>query len=390
MMMILPAVLGIEQITSIVPSPDPLGYPVPVWIIRALAYLTLTLHLSAVHFTVGSALLFLWLRLIRRDTHDGALRFLGSGLPLGLSYVITFGIPPLLFAQVLYGQYFYSSSVLIGAFWIQVIPAVILAYAGFYYHKLCRNRRPGGQTLVIGVCTLLLLYVGIIYVSNFTLAVSPDKWASMYAASPGGGRLSHGEPTLHSRLALVLSSALGVSGLGLIWRGVFLERWGMSAVGHASRMLGFRALLVTAILWITIVVWMAFADSWESQRDLAETGNARIILIVWMLAAVAGLVLGYMATQGRGLMLPILASLSIVGTTACLVILRDLVRIGQLAPAWDTSLVPVRAQWGMFSMFLVTLVIGGGLIIFLLVKVVPGLAGSARGEDGTSVVAESV
>ena len=42
-----------------VPAPDPLGLPVPAWILQALSYLTLALHFTAVHFTVGGALLLL-------------------------------------------------------------------------------------------------------------------------------------------------------------------------------------------------------------------------------------------------------------------------------------------------------------------------------------------
>ncbi|MBU0640628.1 MAG: hypothetical protein KKB50_17335, partial [Planctomycetes bacterium] len=208
------------------PDADPLGYPLPAWILRALAYLTLTLHLSAMQFTVGGALILLWARFRQGPGYAEAARFLGSGLPLGVSYLVTLGIPPLLFVQVLYGQMFYSSSVLLGAYWIQVIPVLILAYAGFYYHKLRRDRAPSVQGAVVAISVLLLLYIGYIYVSNLTLLMSPEKWGGMYAAAPAGNVLHHHEPTLHGRYLLFLASSFGVAGLALIWRGVFLARWG--------------------------------------------------------------------------------------------------------------------------------------------------------------------
>ena len=74
-----------------------------------------------------------------------------------MTYVINLGVPPLLFAQVLYGRAIYTSSVMIGLRWIAVIPALILAYWLLYRfsaaldagksslvdrrHRLARHRR---------------------------------------------------------------------------------------------------------------------------------------------------------------------------------------------------------------------------------------------------------
>jgi hypothetical protein len=38
------------------------------------------------------------------------------------------GVPPLLFAQVLYGRALYTSSVLIGVYWISIIGILMLTY----------------------------------------------------------------------------------------------------------------------------------------------------------------------------------------------------------------------------------------------------------------------
>jgi len=71
--------------------------PLPAFILQSLAYLTFTLHLLAMQFTVGGAILLLinWLR-SRRSADASAVataRFFGTGLPLGFSYLVTFGIP---------------------------------------------------------------------------------------------------------------------------------------------------------------------------------------------------------------------------------------------------------------------------------------------------------
>ncbi|MFH1420028.1 MAG: hypothetical protein ABII12_17270 [Planctomycetota bacterium] len=363
-----------------IPAADPLGYPVPAWLIRALAYLTLTLHLSAVHFTVGGALLLLWVLLRRRAGYERTSRFLGSSLPLGVSYLITLGIPPLLFVQVLYGQFFYTSSVLIGAFWIQVIPAVILAYAGFYYQKLKRDSRPGRRMVVIAACTLLLLYVGFIYVNNFTLAMAPRTWAALYTESPGGGHLTHGDPTIHPRLLLFLAGAFAVAGLAMIWRGAFLEKWGIVDAGRASRAFGFNALLLTPFLWIVGAMGWYRVES-EELRALFSGSRAELALLaLWCVGGLLMILAAYRARQSAGLFSTFVASLGMFTATACMVVLRDFYRIAKLAPDWDASSVDVRAQWGMFAIFAAFLVIGLAFVIGLLVKSTPGMAAAARAE----------
>ncbi len=53
-------------------------------------------------------------------------------LPTLMVFVINLGIPPLLFAQVLYGCALYTSSVLIGTYWISVILLLMASYYGLY------------------------------------------------------------------------------------------------------------------------------------------------------------------------------------------------------------------------------------------------------------------
>ena len=45
-----------------------------------------------------------------------------------MTFVINLAVPPLLFAQVLYGRALYTSSVLIGIYWISIIGILMLTY----------------------------------------------------------------------------------------------------------------------------------------------------------------------------------------------------------------------------------------------------------------------
>ena len=117
------------------PAFDPIPLPAPVWLFKVLHVLTLALHFSAMQMLVGGLLLALGLNLrgaggqgavalARRD----AASVLGRRLPIVMTYVINLGVPPLLFAQVLYGPALYTSSVLIGAWWISIIVLLTLGY----------------------------------------------------------------------------------------------------------------------------------------------------------------------------------------------------------------------------------------------------------------------
>ena len=369
--------LGILVGALTIPPADPLGYAVPVWILQALSYLTLTLHFLAMNFTIGASLLVLWTYIRKQPGYDGVRHFLGSGLPLGVSYIITLGIPPLLFVQVLYGQLFYSSSVVLGAFWIQVIPAVMAAYGAYYYHKLNRRSRPRLQWLVVLASMGLLLWVGYIYVSNLTLSMSPEKWSGIYAQHPGGSILHHGEPSLHPRFLLFLAGSFAVAGLALIWRGVYLLRWGFEEAGRQSQKLGLRAFLLSPVVWI---VAGAGVYATRTQDLLAMFDHAATIplMTIGIVCGLLAVVFAFLSVGRQKALFPLVSSVGVTGVIASMVIFRDQARMAYLEPYFQLSSVPVNAQWGMLTIFLVSLVIGLALLVFLALKVVPKMAEGAR------------
>ena len=63
-------------------------------------------------------------------------------LPVMIALGINMGVPPLLFLQVVYGNLFYSSSVLMAVYWILIIPLLILAYYGTYIHIFRYGKSP--------------------------------------------------------------------------------------------------------------------------------------------------------------------------------------------------------------------------------------------------------
>ncbi len=364
------------------PSPDPLGYPVPVELLRGLSYLTLTLHFLAMHFTLGGVMLWLWLRLRKPAHADSLSRYLGNGLTLGFSYLVTLGIPPLLFLQVTYGQLFYSSSVLIGAHWILVVPLLIVAYGLFYLHKLTRERKPSAQWIYLLIAFLAMLTIGFFYVNNLTLMQAPERWMDLYHLRPNGQALNMKDPTVVPRWLTFLSPALAVAGLGLITAGTVLRRWREDEKGRAFQSLGIKAFLVSAAATAAFGAWFILR---LPDPVVARVREMPLLLPVAgagvALFALAAL-LAFLASRSRSLGLPIAALVAAALSLSALVGLRDMLRLSYIAPFFSPADVPVHAQWTMFFLFAGTLVLGLALVVGLTAAVVGNLVRGYRGSEG--------
>src|ERR1700756_5202947 len=111
------------------PAVDPIPLPAPIWLIKLLHIVTLALHFVAVEMLLGGLLIAIILSSFRNSPHARVTaRAIARRLTVVMTYVINLGVPPLLFAQVLYGRALYTSSVLIGAWWISIILLLTLAY----------------------------------------------------------------------------------------------------------------------------------------------------------------------------------------------------------------------------------------------------------------------
>lgn len=362
------------------PSPDPLGYPLPPVLLQALSYFTLTLHFLAMNLTIGSLFISLWLRLAKRPHDERLARYLAGVLPLGTSYLITFGVPPLLFVQVLYGQMFYSSSILIGFHWILVIPLVILLYGIFYYQKLAPNPGRPRMLLLTALAALAMLAVGFFYVNNITLSVSPDKWLELYRKSPGGHNLNLTEPTLFPRWLLILVPGLTVAGVAILFRGVLLLKWGLTDEGRHNHGIAVKAAVLGMLLEGAAGIWTMAALPANIRSFVVSGGLPTVLLGLGAVLAAAATALVILGRNKASLAYPVAASLGLWLAVAPLVVLHDLVRQEYLRPYFALADVPINLQWGMAGLFVGFLVIGLAFLAVLHVRVVPKLVAARRAE----------
>ena len=199
-----------------------------------LLLVTFLLHLLAMNLTVGGTAIAIVCSLRRKkdafagQLFDTAIRV----LPVSLAFTVTLGVAALLFVQVLYGNFLYTSSILIGVFWIAVIPALIVAYYSLYYSK-AHPQQTGSLYLALA----LMLAIGFIYVNNFTLMLAPDRWLDLYRRSTAGMNLNLSDATLLPRYLHFMLSALAIAGLVVFAAGVWNRsteygRWLMAQGSH--------------------------------------------------------------------------------------------------------------------------------------------------------------
>ncbi|HLI62142.1 MAG TPA: hypothetical protein VKV05_02000 [Terriglobales bacterium] len=347
------------------PTPDPMPLPGPVWLMLTLLLVTFLLHLVAMNLTVGGSAIAAFCALRRkRDALAGRLAAdLVRVLPISLAFTITLGVAALLFVQVLYGNLLYTSSILIGVFWIAVIPALIVAYYGLYYSK----SHPGSSA-PLWLSLILLLAIGFIYVNNFTLMLAPQRWLAMYRHSAAGANLNWGEPSLVPRYLHFMLGAFAIAGLAVFAAGVWQRT---TEYGQWLLARGSQWFVTATVLNYIAGMWFLLALPRPVLMDLF-TGSvwASVLVGLGMLLPLAAVMHALLAARTEKTLLHArLAVLTTAGTLVVMVLLRQAVRTAYVRPFLRLNDLPVRSQWSVIGLFLLLFAAGLATVYAMLARV---------------------
>ncbi|MEK7395002.1 MAG: hypothetical protein AAB214_20785 [Fibrobacterota bacterium] len=357
----------------LIPALDPIPLPAPVALFKFLHILTLTLHFGALQLLLGGLLLAtVWNFYGQVGKSNAATEASGTvvrKLSIVTTYVINFGVPPLLFAQILYGRALYTSSVLIATWWIAVVFLVMAAYALLYrMSSLADKNRPWW---IYGIVSFsLFAWVGRLFSTNMTLMLKPEVWKGMYETTASGTLLPETDPTMWPRFAIVFLGALSIGALGTsLWSG-------LSSVSDAGRVFLRRWSAIAAIICLPLLalagIW-AISSQPESVKAALATGLNIQLSYAWLGAVAAAFLcaVGLLATaKSKSLWISGIGSTLGVVALALWTSLRDIVRDLTLIPkGLDVWANPVSTNWLVVGLFLGSLVAGIALIIWLLVVV---------------------
>ena len=364
-----------EQILAL-PDADPIPLPAPVPLLKFLLLLTFILHIIPMNILLGGSIIAAITELLgRRGSnrfHKELIRDLGRALPIVTTYTVTLGVAPLLFVQVLYGQFFYTSSILMAWPWLFVVPLLILGYYGLYlWYLKGEELGTSGTWIKIGSAVFFAL-IGFLYTNNLVLMLTPEKWSGMYAASQKGLHLNLGDPTIFPRYLHFLLAALAIAGLFIMVQGLLTYKKGASEYGRWAIKYGSRWFIFPTLLQVIVGPLFLFSlpavirDSFLWQSPLAM-----LLLALGILLALIGLGLVFLASVAEN---PAIKSYLGIGclvlTLVFMSLVRHLLREAYITPHFQVGELPVVSQISVFVLFFILLLVGLGVIGYMVWKVV--------------------
>ena len=369
----------------VIPAADPTGLPAPVWLLQGLQVFTFILHLLPMNLILGGGLATAWAAwrgkalAARGDARSRYYEELAVRvvklLPVATAFTITLGIAPLLFLQVLYGQLFYTSSVLMAWVWLAVIGLLMIGYYGYYGVLHSKEVLSLRTALLSFGSAVVFLVVGFIFTNNLTLMARPEKWSGMYAANPHGTHWNLDDPTLWPRYFHSVVASVAFTGVFLAILGLIQNRKDPAA-GEFTSGLGARLFGASTLVQLAVGLWFLFALP-ERVRSAFLGGSLADTLLLWVSVAVA---LAAMPLMRRK---PLWGTAAITLTIAGMAIVRQRVLTLTLAPHWSAASLEVAPQTAVFLIFVALLLAGLSLVGWMIWKFVGG-----RGEAAALVTAK--
>ncbi|MGC9519978.1 MAG: hypothetical protein ACP5FP_10035 [Desulfuromonadaceae bacterium] len=341
---------------ALIPTPD--AIPVPWGWFYVLLMLTFLLHLLVMNAMLGGGIITLISSIRGGDQNILLSKEFSYKWPYTIAFAVNLGVAPLLFIQVLYGHFIYSSSILMASWWLSIIVILIVAYYGAYIYDFKFDSLGGLRICLAAFSVVLLLIVAFLFTNNMTLMLQPERW-SAYFTDAGGGFLNTADPTLIPRYLHFVVGAVAVAGLYLALIGHF---------GFVKSQADPQALIERGMSYFTMATaiqilfgfWFLIAlPKHVMLQFMGGSMYGTTLLMLGLVLAGAVLFMGYkrqvLKTCGAVLLLLVI-----------MVLMRDLVRTTYLAPYFTLSDLQVQAEYSPLIFFLVVFVAGLALVGYML------------------------
>ncbi|MCD4689782.1 MAG: hypothetical protein K8R55_10710 [Desulfuromonadaceae bacterium] len=340
----------------LIPLPDPI--PVAWGYLLALLMLVLPLHLLFMNCLLGTTAVTLYLQRRSDAVATQLATELSRALPLIMAFVVNSGVASLLFLQVLYGQFFYTSSILMGSYWLAIIPLLIVAYYALYWVDFRYQRLGRLRWLLLAVVLALLLAIPFLFSNNMTLMLHPQHW-SAYFGQDNGTLLNLTDQTLWPRYLHFIIAALAVGGLFTAILGRCYQSRAPELAAYA-RNLGMT--LFSRLTLLQLLIGPLFLFSLPQPLRWKILGGSPLATLLMSAALVLVTALLVNAFQQR-----VLTSLALlVPLVCCMVSLRAWLRSAFLQPHFTLDQLQVTPQYSPLLIFLIVLLFGSSVIGWLI------------------------
>ncbi len=342
----------------LIPSPDTVS--VSWGYFKLLLMLVFPLHLLLMNAMLGTTAITVYAGLKRDGSYKRLAHELAKVIPFLIAFAVNIGVAALLFLQVLYGNMFYTSSVLIGAFWISVIPLLIIAYYAAYifdFRFLAAKRPP---TLAIGLSLLIFLSIAFVFSNNMTLMLEPENW-SIYFTHLAGTALNLADPMLLPRYLHFMIGGVAVGGLFVALYGKL--RKGLDPVVRGvAESTGMK--VFTIFTGLQIGAGFIFLLSLRRNVMLLFMGGNLTVTVIFIAGVVIALLVLVAGQKGK----VYLCAALVIPLVYLMAFLRDFVRTGYLEPVFSPKHLQVIPEYSPMLLFLAVLIMGIVTIFWLLWK----------------------
>jgi hypothetical protein len=344
---------------TLIPTPE--AIPLAAGWLRWLLLATFLLHLLAMNLMLGGSMIAL-VNSLKGPATPPAIppldQELSRKLPYTVAFTVNLGVPPFLFLQLLYGQFIYTSSVIMASWWIWLFLVVMAAYYAAYAYDFKFASLGRARVLVIGLAVACLLWAGFLLVNNMTLMLNPPAW-TVHLDNPGGGHLNLAEPSLAPRYLHFVVASLAVAGLGLALWGRWLARRGEDRGQELVRQ-GLKWFMAATLVQLAGGLWFLFSLP-APLMGLFIGGDLGHTTDLWGGVAAALLALVFAKAQR-----PLAAACTLLPALALMVLTRDALRQAYLQPYFNIASLPVEPQYGAALMFAICLGLALPVLAWLL------------------------
>ena len=343
---------------SLIPVAD--AIPVHWFWLHLLLTVTTFLHFVAMNIMLGTGFIAFSLPFWRGDDVMPLNAHIAKTLPYSIAFTINLGVAPLLFLQVLYGQFFYTSSILMGVYWLSIFGILIVSYYAAYAYRLADDRTGMGR-LYIAAAVLLLLAVSFLFSNNVSIMQMPEVWTS-YFSDRTGWLLNFSDPVLLPRYLHFIASAVAIGGLAIALYFEILKRRGATD-GDEWIKLGCNWFTYATIINFGIGFWFLGALPEAAYNPATLGGKTFFVMMIGSVATIIPSV-AY-AQTGR----IISATAWALVTVLLMTLARDILRLTYLKPYFSLSDLPYVPQYSPFILFLLAF-LGGIYLIGWMLKLV--------------------
>jgi hypothetical protein len=345
---------------NLIPEPDSLPVA-PVWFM-VFSYLTYYLHLisTGVLFGISVQAVLAFFRGKKDPRWQGLGETMARMLPFAFAFAVNLGIAPLLFLQVLYGNFFYTASIILGIPWLFIFVLLIIAYYMAYWLVFKKYPDFKFKILFSVLITLTLSWIAFVLVNINTLMMVPQNW-NMYFNRLNGMNLNMSEATLIPRFIYYIFLFLSIGGLFTALFYKIQNRKKESAIGFhfGSLISGFFCLLSAPAFFLFL-----------SRLPTEVIGTFLKENLFWGLLSMiffAGLFLtSFLSFKRKILPAAVLLAINLI----VFVFIRNQIRFLFLKPfAEKISTLGKNPQYEVMILFIMVFIGGFGYVFWLLKKV---------------------